>query len=209
MLLRSLADRGSPAALVRARAAGGGRRLAGAHRVTVAGRTPEVHHRRAARASGRGDDHGAAGRRVQARDDLPRGARCRCCSPACRATTSVRFVAADGFAATLAAAPLLATADDAPRALSRRRAAPTPPWPPLKAGSQANRGSVLSRVAAPRTRPHLARAVALPDRAHRGRRTRGACASRRLAPAASVRRQRSRSATASRCSRPTACPATR
>ncbi len=52
---------------------------------------------------------------------------------------SVRFVASDGFAATLAAAPLLATGDDGARAY----VAVEPPavhWPPLKAGSAATAG---------------------------------------------------------------------
>jgi mono/diheme cytochrome c family protein len=52
---------------------------------------------------------------------------------------SVKFVASDGFAATIAAAPLLATADDG----SRAYLAVEPPaahWPPLKAGSPATAG---------------------------------------------------------------------
>jgi len=52
---------------------------------------------------------------------------------------SLRFVASDGFAATLAAAPLLATADDAPRAYLAIEPA-NAPWPPLKAGSKDTAG---------------------------------------------------------------------
>lgn len=52
---------------------------------------------------------------------------------------SVRFVAADGFAATLAAAPLLAAGEDAPRAYLAVEP-PTSSWPPLKAGANATAG---------------------------------------------------------------------
>jgi mono/diheme cytochrome c family protein len=46
---------------------------------------------------------------------------------------SVRFVAADGFVATMQAGPLLATADDAPRAYLAVEP-PNAVWPALKAG---------------------------------------------------------------------------
>ncbi len=46
---------------------------------------------------------------------------------------SVRFVAADGFAATMLAGPLLATADDAPRAYLAVEP-PNAAWPALRAG---------------------------------------------------------------------------
>ena len=52
---------------------------------------------------------------------------------------SVRFVASDGFAATLAAAPLLATGDDAPRAYLAVEPA-NAAWPPLKAGAKDTAG---------------------------------------------------------------------
>ncbi len=52
---------------------------------------------------------------------------------------SVRFVAADGFAATIGAAPLLAAADDAARAYLAIEP-PAPRWPALKAGSPATAG---------------------------------------------------------------------
>ena len=53
---------------------------------------------------------------------------------------SVRFVASDGFAATLPAGPLLATAEDGSRAYLAIEPAATP-WPPLKAGSPATAGT--------------------------------------------------------------------
>ena len=53
---------------------------------------------------------------------------------------SVKFVANDGFAATLPAAPLLATADDGARAYLAIEP-PATRWPPLKAGSPASAGS--------------------------------------------------------------------
>ena len=52
---------------------------------------------------------------------------------------TVRFVAADGFSASIPAAPLLATGDDQPRAylaIEPQAAA----WPPLKAGQKATAG---------------------------------------------------------------------
>jgi len=52
---------------------------------------------------------------------------------------SVKFVAGDGFAATIAAAPLLASADDAARAYLAIEP-PAPAWPALKAGSPATAG---------------------------------------------------------------------
>ena len=52
---------------------------------------------------------------------------------------SVKFVASDGFAATIAAAPLLATADDGARAYIAIEP-PAARWPPLKAGSPATAG---------------------------------------------------------------------
>jgi len=52
---------------------------------------------------------------------------------------SVRFVASDGFAATVAAAPLLAAGDDTARAYLAVEA-PGAPWPPLKAGSPTTAG---------------------------------------------------------------------
>ena len=52
---------------------------------------------------------------------------------------SVKFVAEDGFAATIAAAPLLATADDGARAYIAVEP-PSAHWPPLKAGSPATAG---------------------------------------------------------------------
>jgi mono/diheme cytochrome c family protein len=52
---------------------------------------------------------------------------------------SVKFVASDGFAATIAAAPLLATADDGARAYVALEP-PTARWPPLKAGSPVTAG---------------------------------------------------------------------
>jgi mono/diheme cytochrome c family protein len=53
---------------------------------------------------------------------------------------SVRFVASDGFAATLPAAPLLATAEDGARAYLAVEP-PGTPWAPLKAGSPATAGT--------------------------------------------------------------------
>lgn len=52
---------------------------------------------------------------------------------------SVRFVASDGFAATIAAAPLLATGSDAARAYLAIEP-PNAHWPALKAGSAATAG---------------------------------------------------------------------
>ncbi len=52
---------------------------------------------------------------------------------------SVRFVASDGFAANIAAAPLLAAADDAARAYLAIEP-PAAHWPPLRAGSPATAG---------------------------------------------------------------------
>jgi len=52
---------------------------------------------------------------------------------------SLRFVASDGFAATLSAAPLLAAADDAPRAYLAIEP-PNAAWPPLKAGAKDTAG---------------------------------------------------------------------
>ena len=52
---------------------------------------------------------------------------------------SIRFVAGDGFAASVAAAPLLATADDGARAYLAIEP-PAAHWPPLKAGSPATAG---------------------------------------------------------------------
>jgi mono/diheme cytochrome c family protein len=52
---------------------------------------------------------------------------------------SVKFAASDGFAATIAAAPLLATADDGARAYIAIEP-PATHWPPLKAGSPATAG---------------------------------------------------------------------
>ena len=52
---------------------------------------------------------------------------------------SVRFVAADGFAATIAAAPLLSVSEDAPRAYLAVEP-PAAAWPALKPGSQATAG---------------------------------------------------------------------
>ena len=52
---------------------------------------------------------------------------------------SVKFVASDGFAATIGAAPLLATSDDGARAYVALEP-PTAHWPPLKAGSPATAG---------------------------------------------------------------------
>jgi len=52
---------------------------------------------------------------------------------------SVKFVASDGFAATIAAAPLLAIADDGARAYIALEP-PASRWPPLKAGSPATAG---------------------------------------------------------------------
>jgi mono/diheme cytochrome c family protein len=52
---------------------------------------------------------------------------------------SVRFVAADGFAATLPVATLLAAGDDAARAYLAVEP-PTARWPPLKAGAAATAG---------------------------------------------------------------------
>src|SRR3954470_17642981 len=52
---------------------------------------------------------------------------------------SLRFVASDGFVATLSAAPLLATADDAPRAYLAIEPS-SPAWPPLKAGAKDTAG---------------------------------------------------------------------
>ncbi len=52
---------------------------------------------------------------------------------------SMKFVASDGFAATIAAAPLLATADDGARAYIAIEP-PAAHWPPLKAGSPATAG---------------------------------------------------------------------
>lgn len=56
------------------------------------------------------------------------------------ADDSVRFVASDGFAATLPAARLLATADDGARAYLAIEPAATP-WPALKAGSPTTAGT--------------------------------------------------------------------
>ncbi|MEO7360874.1 MAG: cytochrome c [Gemmatimonadaceae bacterium] len=53
---------------------------------------------------------------------------------------SVRFVANDGFAATLPAAPLLLASDDAARAYLAIET-PDAPWPSLKPGSPATAGS--------------------------------------------------------------------
>ena len=52
---------------------------------------------------------------------------------------SMKFVASDGFAATIAAARLLATADDGARAYIAIEP-PATHWPPLKAGSPATAG---------------------------------------------------------------------
>jgi mono/diheme cytochrome c family protein len=52
---------------------------------------------------------------------------------------SIKFVASDGFAATIAAVPLLATADDGARAYLALEP-PAAHWPPLKAGSPATAG---------------------------------------------------------------------
>jgi mono/diheme cytochrome c family protein len=52
---------------------------------------------------------------------------------------SVRFVAEDGFAATIDAAPLLATGDDRPRAYLAIEP-PNAAWPALKPGSKATAG---------------------------------------------------------------------
>lgn len=52
---------------------------------------------------------------------------------------SLRFVAADGFAATIPAAPLMATGDDAARAYLAIEP-PTAHWPVLKAGAAATAG---------------------------------------------------------------------
>lgn len=52
---------------------------------------------------------------------------------------SLRFVAGDGFAATLSVAPLLAAGDDAARAYLAVEA-PSARWPPLKAGSPETAG---------------------------------------------------------------------
>ena len=52
---------------------------------------------------------------------------------------SVRFIAADGFAATIPADLLLATADNAARAYLAIDP-PNAPWPPLKAGAAATAG---------------------------------------------------------------------
>ena len=52
---------------------------------------------------------------------------------------SIKFVASDGFAATIAAAPLLATGDDGARAYVALEP-PAAHWPPLKAGSAATAG---------------------------------------------------------------------
>lgn len=52
---------------------------------------------------------------------------------------SVKFVASDGFAATISAALLLATADDGARAYVALEP-PAARWPPLKAGSPATAG---------------------------------------------------------------------
>jgi mono/diheme cytochrome c family protein len=53
---------------------------------------------------------------------------------------SLKFVASDGFAATIAAAPLLATADDGARAYLALEP-PAARWPPVKAGSPATAGT--------------------------------------------------------------------
>jgi mono/diheme cytochrome c family protein len=52
---------------------------------------------------------------------------------------SVRFVASDGFAATISAAPLLASAADGARAYIALEP-PAAPWPPLRAGAAATAG---------------------------------------------------------------------
>jgi mono/diheme cytochrome c family protein len=52
---------------------------------------------------------------------------------------SVRFVAADGFAATIAAAPLLSVSEDTPRAYLAVEP-PAAAWPALKPGSKATAG---------------------------------------------------------------------
>ena len=176
--------------------------------VTVGGRTQKLHDGRAARASGRRHHHRAAGRLVQARDDLSRRAGVGAARRTSPRDDSVRFVAADGFAATIPGGAAARDRRRRARARTSPSSRPNAPWPPLKAGAAATAGPFYLVWLRPERGRIVAGAVALPDRAHRRRRVGGGALPGARAGGERVE-QRSRSATVSPCSRPTACRATR
>ena len=152
----------------------------------------------------RHDDHGAAGRRVQEADDVSRGPGDRCCSRDCRAKTPCASSLPTASPRAFPRRSLLAQTEDAPRAYVAIEPAECAVAAAAGGGAR-NGGTVLSRVGAHRPRTHLARAVAVPDREHRGRRPcRRAIRRRwrcheRAAPT-------TRSAAASRCSSASCLP---